>query len=92
MKRVLVTGANKGIGLAIVNAILQSTSDISIVLTARDKTRGEQTVENILTEHPEWQYRLKLLQMDVTDEASIMEASLALKSEADKLPIYAIVV
>ena len=94
MKRILVTGANKGIGLAIVQAILSSTAaaeQTSVILAARDVGRGQQAIDGILAEHPEWQSRLKLLQMDVTDEASILEASLRLKADEDKSPLFAIV-
>ena len=40
MRRILVTGANKGIGLALVEAILAQHADTFVYLGARDAGRG----------------------------------------------------
>lgn len=41
----VVTGGNKGIGFALVNRLAEL--GVSVVLTARDKQRGEAAVENL---------------------------------------------
>lgn len=41
MRRILVTGPNKGIGLAIVEAILSEHDDTFVFLGSRDPGRGE---------------------------------------------------
>ncbi len=40
MRRILVTGANKGIGLAIARAILEEHDDTFVYLGSRDADRG----------------------------------------------------
>ena len=48
MKRILITGANKGIGLATVKKLLESYSDTYVLLGSRDLTRGKQGLESLL--------------------------------------------
>jgi len=71
VRRVLVTGANKGIGLAIVNAILSERDDTFVFLGSRDPARGEMARRALLTEHPTWDDRLAVVQLDVTSDASV---------------------
>ena len=42
MKRILVTGANKGIGLATVENLLQNHPDTFLILGSRDEKRGDE--------------------------------------------------
>ena len=44
MRRIVVTGANKGIGLAIVEAILTEHADTFVYLGSRDEGRGRAAV------------------------------------------------
>ena len=48
MKRILITGANKGIGFATVKKLLESFNDTFILLGSRDLTRGKQALESLL--------------------------------------------
>ena len=48
MKRILITGANKGIGLATVRKLLESFGDTYVLLGSRDLTRGKEALENLL--------------------------------------------
>ena len=48
MNRVLITGANKGIGLATVKKLLESYSDTYVLLGSRNFKKGEQALENLL--------------------------------------------
>lgn len=52
MRRILVTGANKGIGLAITIAILQRGDDTSVILGSRSLKRGLATRASIVERHP----------------------------------------
>ena len=70
VKRVLVTGANKGIGLATARAALQQQPDTHILLGSRDLARGEAAVQALASEQPGWQDRLSLVQIDVADANS----------------------
>ena len=43
-KVILVTGANKGIGLAIVETLLQQLPDAVVLLGSRDASRGSSDI------------------------------------------------
>ncbi|XP_002738451.1 carbonyl reductase [NADPH] 1-like [Saccoglossus kowalevskii] len=62
----VVTGANKGIGLAMVRALCKQF-DGDVYLTARNEERGKKAVEDLEKEglHP------KFLQLDITSQESI---------------------
>ena len=49
MKRILITGANKGIGFATVKKLLESFSDTFILLGSRDLPRGVVFLHNFQT-------------------------------------------
>ena len=54
MRRILVTGANKGIGLAIVQAILKNHDDTFVFLGSRDAERGKKACETIGSTECRW--------------------------------------
>lgn len=70
MRRILVTGANKGIGLAIVEAILSEHEDTFVYLGARDLERGREAAAKL-----EQRERVEVLALDVADDRSVAEAS-----------------
>ena len=71
MKRILITGANKGIGLATVKKLLESYSDTYVLLGSRNFTRGKQALENLLIGDPEFKDRIYLVQIDVEQDDSV---------------------
>jgi NAD(P)-dependent dehydrogenase (short-subunit alcohol dehydrogenase family) len=74
-KVILVTGGNKGIGLAIVESLLQQEPDSVVLLGSRDEARGRAAVEGVLARlGPAFRGRLQLLLIDVTSQASVDEA------------------
>ena len=75
MRRILVTGGNKGIGLAIATAILDQQADTFVYLGARDRARGEAAVAGLVTAHAAWKERLAVLALDVAAEASVAAAA-----------------
>lgn len=87
MRRILVTGANKGIGLAIVEGILREHEDTFVFLGARDPARGERAQAGLLEGRPEWEPRLRVVELDVTREASVRAAASAVAGA----PLYAVV-
>jgi NAD(P)-dependent dehydrogenase (short-subunit alcohol dehydrogenase family) len=93
MRRILVTGANKGIGLAIVTAILDEHDDTFVFLGSRDPARGQAAREGLVEAHPTWAERLEALELDVTSDASVSAAAhrIAARFPAEVTPLYAVV-
>lgn len=81
MRRVLVTGANKGIGFAIVEAILNEHSDSFVYLGSRDRARGDEARAKL----GDRASRVEVVAIDVANEASVQAASKKVES------LYAIV-
>ena len=74
-RRVLVTGANKGIGLAVVEALLAHHADTHVLLGARSVAAGEAARSALTAKSPEWAPRLSVIQLDVTSPASVAAAA-----------------
>ena len=93
MKRILVTGANKGIGLATVENLLQNHPDTFLILGSRDEKRGDEAVRLLTTKEPKWADRLMMLAIDVSNNESITMAAETVASsfEADAKPLYGII-
>ena len=92
-KRVLVTGANKGIGLAIVRAILESEDDSFVFLGSRSMERGREARRQLLDDEPHWKGRVEVLQIDVADDGSVAGAARSVKDrfEGEEAPLYGVV-
>ena len=75
LRKVLVTGANKGIGKQITARILADVSDSFVYLGARDAGRGAAAVASIIDANPAAAGRVELLEMDTTDDASVAAAA-----------------
>ena len=93
VRRILVTGANKGIGLAIVNRCLQDHSDTHVVMGCRSAQRGDAAKASLVSSNPEWSDRLTVLQMDTGEDESVAAAARTLRTMLgdDPPPLYAIV-
>lgn len=93
MRRILVTGANKGIGLAIVTAILDEHDDTFVLLGSRDAGRGEAAREGLLEAHPGWGDRVEVVELDVASGASVSAAARHVASRfiEELTPLHAVV-
>lgn len=78
MRRVLVTGANKGIGRAIAEAILRHADDTFVYVGSRDRGRGEAARQSLPDAG-----RAEVVELDVTDAKSVERVRLE--------PLYGIV-
>ena len=91
MKRIVVTGANKGIGLAIVKRLLKENPDVYVYLGSRDIERGLAAIEQIGLEiGPAAKDRVELLQIDVSSDASVQKAAESIRKSLDG-SIYGVV-
>jgi NAD(P)-dependent dehydrogenase (short-subunit alcohol dehydrogenase family) len=75
MRRILVTGGNKGIGLGIVEAILTQHADTFVHLGSRDLERGRAAAAGLVAQHAGWRARLEVSELDVASDASVAEAA-----------------
>lgn len=80
MRRVLITGANKGIGRAIAQAVLEKGDDTFVYLGSRDRARGEEAKAALGSAS-----RVEVVEIDVADAASVARA----RSKVE--PLYALV-
>ena len=72
MKVILVTGANKGIGQAIVKRLLAEFPDTHLLLGSRDKQRGDTAVQELLAQlGSAVKPRLEMILLDVGNDESV---------------------
>ena len=93
MKRILVTGANKGIGLAIVTKLLQDFPDTYLLLGSRDVGRGQAALQQVVEQLGDaGKDRVELIQIDVTSDESVKNAVEAVKAKhGDSEPLFGLV-
>ncbi len=82
-KRVLVTGANSGIGLA--TAAELARMGASVIITSRAAERGAEARKAILAQTPEAQ--VTALELDLADPASIDAFARAVAAHTDRLDV-----
>ena len=86
---ILITGANRGLGKAIACAVLKKDKYAYAILGARDVEKGRKAVKEIALAYPNFDSRMSVLALDVTDETSIQAALGAVVARFS--PLYAIV-
>ena len=71
-RKIVVTGANKGIGYQIVDTLLASTTtSYDIILAARNPALGQKALETLQAKYPKSPSKVVYHQLDVNDDASI---------------------
>jgi len=80
-KIALVTGANRGIGYEVVRQL--ASQKFRVLLGARDTHRGEHAIEQLKEEGIE----AELIEVDVSDTGSILQAVNELESRVDRLDV-----
>jgi carbonyl reductase 1 len=91
MRRILVTGANKGIGFAIAGRILEEAEDTFVFLGSRDPGRGEAAAESLRRPGAGSADRIQVVEIDVASDASVDRASHMVRSECGGDQLYGIV-
>ncbi|CAM3129994.1 SDR family oxidoreductase [Mycobacterium colombiense] len=75
----VVTGANKGIGRAIVEQL--AVAGVTVFLGSRDRARGQAAVDELTSSGLD----VRLLELDITDDASVAAAVKSFTEQADRL-------
>ena len=91
VRRILITGANKGIGLAVAHRCLADHEDTHIVLGCRSVDRADKAVKELEAENRSWKERLTVLEMDASEAASITAAATTLEAKFGKSCLHGIV-
>jgi carbonyl reductase 1 len=78
MKRVVVSGGNKGIGKAICQLLLEKHPDVHVILGSRDVCRGEKAVMDLKKAVPGCEDRLEMIELDTSSDDSVKKAAEAL--------------
>jgi carbonyl reductase 1 len=84
--RVLITGANKGIGRAAVAAVLEAREDAHVLLGSRSEERGQAARADLVARKPAWEGRVEVLPLDVSDDASVAAAVEVVTSQFGSSP------
>eukprot|EP00928_Gymnodinium_smaydae_P036246 TRINITY_DN25351_c0_g1_i1.p1 TRINITY_DN25351_c0_g1~~TRINITY_DN25351_c0_g1_i1.p1 ORF type:complete len:312 (-),score=63.91 TRINITY_DN25351_c0_g1_i1:18-908(-) len=74
-RRILVTGGNRGIGLAIVRRLLTETTDAYVYLGCRDEGRGSAALASLVADKAAWAARLEVLVINPVSEVSVATAA-----------------
>jgi carbonyl reductase 1 len=80
MKRVLVTGASSGIGLALCKLLVRDHG-CYVYLGSRNADKGQMCLESILQEVPAAKGKIEVVSLDVTDDASVTACVGTLKTK-----------
>lgn len=76
IKRILVTGGNKGIGKAICERLLTEWSDTYVILGSRDVKRGEEAVTELIQSiGKDTKDRIELCVLDTSSDESVRNAA-----------------
>lgn len=84
---VFITGANTGIGLEAVKALVASANPYRVLLGSRSVEKGEQAIQQLQSEFPESATTLELVQVDLASDDSIKAAFEAVSAKHDHIDV-----
>eukprot|EP01084_Bolivina_argentea_P081977 148442_1 len=92
IRRILITGSNKGIGYGIAKYILQNTSNYHVIISGRNEQSINNAVQSLINISPSYKPRISTLMIDVSKQKQIQSASIELQRKfGAKLNLYCIV-
>jgi NAD(P)-dependent dehydrogenase (short-subunit alcohol dehydrogenase family) len=92
MRRVLVTGGNKGIGKACCQKLLEEYPDVHVYLGSRDPQRGQEAVSDIVkTLGDNCKDRITCVTIDVSSDESVKEAATAIQKSLNDEKLFGII-
>jgi len=91
MRRILVTGANKGIGFAIAERILEESDDTVVYLGCRDVGRGWAAAERLHQAGVDRTRRIEVVEIDVASDESVDRAAREVRDSCENERIYGVV-
>lgn len=72
-KIILITGCNRGLGLAFTESLIKRQPQLRIIMTSRDPEKGEAAYKALCEKYPEDVEHFFFHQLDITNEESITE-------------------
>ncbi|KXT02763.1 hypothetical protein AC578_5467 [Pseudocercospora eumusae] len=84
-KIILVTGANRGIGFSIVQALSQRSSDVALIIAARTYTKAQDAVDQLRSQGVK--APLQTLELDVTQDDSVSKAVTSVEEMYGRLDV-----
>lgn len=84
---VFITGANTGIGLETVKALLQSAKAYTILLGGRNLDKANAAVRDVQAQFPDSPSTVTSIQVDIEDDNSISQAYDRISREYDRLDV-----
>ena len=90
LKRILVTGANTGIGYCLTKLLL-SKHNCYVYLGSRSLERGNDAIDSLIKEFPECKGKVELVLIDVSNPISVASAADLVKKKLAGEKLYALV-
>jgi len=86
-RNLLITGANKGIGYAVVERLVSDPTPFNIIVTSRDEALGQKALETLRTKYPNSTSTLTYHQLNVNDNKSVEDLASWFEKTFGKLDV-----
>ena len=90
LRYVVVTGGNAGIGKALCKQLV-TDHNCKVFMGSRSLERGTQALKEIISHSPKCQGMIQVIQLDVSDEKSVLTAAIEIKGKLGDAKLYGLV-